>query len=43
MNLPGYETLELHPVGTHVLLAVLNRPAVLNAINTSMGRELLDL
>lgn len=43
MNLPGYETLELHPVGTHVLLAVLNRPAVLNAINTPMGRELLDL
>ena len=43
MNLPGYETLLLEPRGEHVLLVTLNRPKVLNAINTQMGRDQLDL
>ena len=38
-----YETLELEPRGEHVLLARLNRPQVLNALNTQMGHDLLDL
>jgi enoyl-CoA hydratase/carnithine racemase len=43
MNFPEYETLALEAVGEHVLVATLNRPEVLNAINTQMGRDLLDL
>jgi enoyl-CoA hydratase len=43
MNFPKYETLALDEVGGHVLIATLNRPEVLNAINTQMGRDLLDL
>ena len=43
MNLPAYETLALEPRGEHVLLVTLNRPEVLNAINTQMGRDQLDL
>ena len=43
MNLPGYETLQLDARGEHVLLVILNRPGVLNAINTQMGRDQLDL
>jgi enoyl-CoA hydratase len=48
MNLPNYETLDyetlaIERVGEHVLVATLNRPDVLNAINTQMGRDLLDL
>ena len=43
MNLPQYETLKLERDGEHVLVATLNRPQVLNAINTQMGRDLLDL
>src|SRR5688500_1971627 len=38
-----YQTLELESRGEHVLVARLNRPEVLNARNTQMGRELLDL
>jgi enoyl-CoA hydratase/carnithine racemase len=38
-----YETLELEERGAHVLLVRLNRPEVLNALNTQMGRDLLDL
>jgi len=38
-----YQTLELESRGEHVLVARLNRPEVLNALNTQMGRELLDL
>jgi enoyl-CoA hydratase/carnithine racemase len=38
-----YETLELEKRAGHVLLVRLNRPAVLNALNTQMGRDLLDL
>ncbi|MDH4189293.1 MAG: enoyl-CoA hydratase-related protein [Betaproteobacteria bacterium] len=43
MNLTGYETLSLEPAGEYVLVAKLNRPEVLNAINTRMGCDLLDL
>jgi len=43
MNFPDYETLALERVDDEVLVATLNRPGVLNAINTQMGRDLLDL
>ena len=43
MNLPTYQTLQVAPAGTHLLVVTLNRPEVLNAINTQMGRDLLDL
>lgn len=43
MNTRKYETLVLEPVGGHVLIVTLNRPEVLNAINTRMGEETLDL
>lgn len=42
MNFPAYETLAVAPHGEHVLVVTLNRPAVLNAINTQMGHDLLD-
>jgi enoyl-CoA hydratase/carnithine racemase len=38
-----YPTLQLEKRGEHVLLVRLNRPDVLNALNTQMGRDLLDL
>jgi enoyl-CoA hydratase/carnithine racemase len=43
MNFPTYDTLRLAPSGPHLLTVTLNRPEVLNAINTQMGRDLLDL
>jgi enoyl-CoA hydratase/carnithine racemase len=43
MSFPSYATLSLEPRGEHVLLVRLNRPDVLNAINTQMGRDQLDL
>lgn len=43
MNLPAYETLHLEQREPHCLVVTLNRPEVLNAINTRMGRDLLDL
>ncbi len=43
MNLPTYETLKTERHGAHLLVVTLNRPEVLNAINTQMGRDLLDL
>ena len=43
MTLPKYETLVLEPRGEHLLLATLNRPQALNALNTKMGLELADL
>ena len=39
----NYATLAVEPRGAHVLLVRLNRPDVLNALNTQMGRDLLDL
>jgi enoyl-CoA hydratase len=38
-----YTTLRTETVDRHVLLVTLNRPEVSNAINTQMGRDLLDL
>jgi enoyl-CoA hydratase len=43
MTHPTYATLALEQVGEHVLVATLNRADVLNAINTQMGHDLLDL
>jgi len=43
MSFPTYETLALEPRGEQLLLVTLNRPGVLNAINTQMGRDQLDL
>lgn len=43
MNLPQYATLALERDGEHVLVVTLNRPEVLNAINTQMGQDKLDL
>jgi enoyl-CoA hydratase/carnithine racemase len=43
VNFPTYETLRLAPSGPHLLVVTLSRPDVLNAINTQMGRDLLDL
>ena len=43
MNTQKYQTLELEPQGERVLLVRLNRPEVLNALNTQMGRDQADL
>ena len=43
MSFPAYKTLSMENQGEHVLLVRLNRPEVLNAINTQMGRDQLDL
>jgi len=43
VKLPDYQTLTLDWRGEHVLIVTLNRPAVLNALNTQMGRDQLDL
>ena len=41
--LPDYPTLQLQSPGEHLLRVTLNRPEALNALNTQMGRDLLDL
>lgn len=38
-----YESLLVRPRGDHVLVVTLNRPAVLNALNTQMGWDVLHL
>jgi enoyl-CoA hydratase len=43
MDFPEYETIALSRAGDQVLVVTLNRPEVLNAINTRMGRDTLDL
>jgi enoyl-CoA hydratase len=43
LNLPTYQTLLTEIADRHILVVTLNRPDVLNAINTQMGIELLDL
>jgi enoyl-CoA hydratase len=44
MTLPsGYDTLLLDAPEPHLLVVSLNRPETLNALNTQMGRDLLDL
>ena len=42
-NAMDYQTLTIETRQTHVLLATLNRPKALNALNTQMGRELYEL
>ena len=42
-DFPNYETLKVEQPEPHLLLVTLNRPEVLNAINTQMGRDTLDL
>ncbi|HVJ13587.1 MAG TPA: enoyl-CoA hydratase-related protein [Burkholderiales bacterium] len=39
----NYQTLLVEPRGEHILLVTLNRPAVLNALNTQMGKDQIDL
>lgn len=43
MDLPAYQTLAVDSRDEHVLLVTLNRPQVLNALNTQMGKDKLDL
>lgn len=43
MKLPSYQTVTTAMHGEHVLLVTLSRPDVGNALNTQMGRDLLDL
>lgn len=43
MTVPTYQTLRTESPEPHVQLVTLNRPEVRNAINTQMGRDLLDL
>src|SRR5919109_3913541 len=43
MTPPNYQTLALEQRGEPILLVTLNRPQVLNALNTQMGRDKLDL
>jgi enoyl-CoA hydratase/carnithine racemase len=43
VDLPAYATVALERAGEHVLVARLNRPEALNALNTQMGRDTLDL
>lgn len=43
MDFPRYETLLTEMVSPHVLKLTMNRPEVGNALNTQMGRELLDV
>lgn len=43
MLFPDYTTIACEMKGPHVLLVTLNRPQVMNAINTQMGHDLLDL
>ena len=43
MHLPDYATLATERDGAHLLIVRLNRPEVMNAINTQMGHDLLDL
>ena len=42
-SLPAYSTLQLQAQNEHLLQVTLNRPESLNALNTQMGRDLLDL
>jgi enoyl-CoA hydratase/carnithine racemase len=43
MSLPTYETLTTESPEPHVLVVTMNRPEARNAINTQMGRDMLDL
>ena len=39
----NYQTLAIEPQREHILLVRLNRPQVLNALNTQMGKDQIDL
>ena len=43
MSFSNYATLALEPRGERLLVVRLNRPEVLNALNTQMGRDHVDL
>jgi enoyl-CoA hydratase/carnithine racemase len=43
MDLPSYQTLAVETREAHILLVTLNRPQALNALDTQMGRDKLDL
>ncbi len=43
MSFPDYKTLKVEKRDEHLLLVTLDRPEVLNAINTQMGHDQLDL
>ena len=43
MTFPEYKTLKVERKSENILLVALNRPEVLNAINTQMGHDQLDL
>src|SRR5919108_1969944 len=43
MAFPSYQTLALESRDAHILVVTLNRPQVLNALNTQMGKDKLDL
>ena len=43
MTFPQYRTLKVESKGESILVATLDRPEVLNAINTQMGHDQLDL
>src|SRR5918993_4791015 len=38
-----YQTLAVEPRGEHILVVTLKRPQVLNALNTQMGKDQIDL
>lgn len=39
----NYQTLAVRPEGEHILVVELNRPQALNALNTQMGKDQIDL
>ena len=43
MSFPSYQTLAVESRDEHILLVTLNRPQVLNALNTQMGQDKIDL
>ena len=43
MTLPDYQTLLLEKRDQHLLVVTLNRPEAMNALNTQMGKDKLDL
>jgi enoyl-CoA hydratase len=43
MTFPAYQTLAIDSRDEHILLVTLNRPQAMNALNTQMGKDKLDL
>jgi enoyl-CoA hydratase len=43
MNQSEFETVSLERVGDRVVVVTLNRPQVMNALNTRMGRDLIEV